>query len=168
MTEPTGQDCPRCHRRGNRVWSRWALWAPVGTFTTDFMTDVGQVLRNEDGSSHQERARRPRDSGSHGHVGRGRKEDVQACGTLLRAQERRGGVCGPPPGPRVCACARVRVCAHVHVCAHVCVSLTACFLSVPSSVVRYCFKQGSEWWEVSRFEWEMSCLCFSPLLKKTS
>lgn len=132
MTEPTGQDCPRCHRRGNRVWSRWALWAPVSTFTTDFMTDVGQVLRNEDGSSHQESARRPRASGSHGHVGRGRKEDVQARGTLLRAQERRGGVCGPPPGPRVCACARVRVCAHVHVCAHVCVSLTACFLSVPA------------------------------------
>lgn len=85
----------------------------------------------------------------------------------------------PPPGagtmrgrlrtPSWPACVRVRtcpVCAHVHVCAHVCVSLTACFLSVPSSVVRYCFKQGSEWWEVSRFEWEMSCLCFSPLLKK--
>lgn len=40
---PTGE------RGGQRMWSRCALWAPVGTFTTDFVTDAGQGPRTETG-----------------------------------------------------------------------------------------------------------------------
>lgn len=83
------------------------------------MTDVGQVLRNEDGSSHQESARRPRASGSHGHAGRGRKEDVQARGTLLQAQERQGASADPLLA-RVCARAHVSVCVRMSMCVHTC------------------------------------------------